>query len=139
MKGLLIEFDGRTGIRAGGIDPKDPALQCYGWQDLKSVPPKEIRVIEDDRNVEALYSGIDGVTILNNDAEIEAAITSIVKERYSINNEVLFRLDIEQRGILIKDLSGDVLKTLHVQGVKGIAKRESITLAETYIVKRRMM
>lgn len=35
MRALLIEFDLKTGKRAGGINPKDPKLQCYGWQDLR--------------------------------------------------------------------------------------------------------
>ncbi|MCK5431323.1 MAG: hypothetical protein KAJ03_01200 [Gammaproteobacteria bacterium] len=72
-KALLIEFNMRTGKRAGGINPRDPALQCYGWQNLESKPPIEIRVIEDDRDP-AQFEGIDGVTVLSTPEEANEAI-----------------------------------------------------------------
>ena len=73
MKALLIEWDGATGRRAGNIDMSDPKLQCYGWQNLVARPCLELRVIEDDRDV-SQYEGIEGVTILDGDKAIDAAI-----------------------------------------------------------------
>ncbi|MCK5432340.1 MAG: hypothetical protein KAJ03_06320 [Gammaproteobacteria bacterium] len=70
---LLIEFNMRTSKRAGGINPRDPTLQCYGWQNLESTPQIEIRVIEDDRDISE-FEGITGVTILSTAQEANAAI-----------------------------------------------------------------
>ena len=70
---LLIEFDMRTGKRAGNINPRDTALQCYGWQNLEANPPIEIRIIEDDRDT-AQFEGIAGVTVLSTAEEANAAI-----------------------------------------------------------------
>lgn len=133
MKALLIDWDGGTGKRAGNINISDPKLQCYGWQDLDSVPCKEIRVIEDGRDVEQ-YRGIDGITVLENDEEIEAAIANL-PTRHSVTDEALMKIDIEQRGITIASIPGegeDVYKALKQQGVKGIAERKRPTLLEIY-------
>jgi len=90
LDGLLIEFDLRTGRRAGGIDPRDGGLKCYRWQNLEEedinakgyvwrsdIPPGlralEIRVIEDGRDV-SQYEGIPGVTVLRGSREINEAL-----------------------------------------------------------------
>lgn len=52
MIALLIEWNQNTGKRAGNINPKDPKLQCYGWQNMDVTPAIELRVVED----ELLYS-----------------------------------------------------------------------------------
>lgn len=126
-KALLIDFDLSTGKRAGDISPKDPNLLCHGWQDLESEPAREIRVIEDDRNV-AQYEGILGVTILNGEAEINQAITDITPERYSIQDERLFLEHLRQRKINLDDFSGQkqqvVLQSLYEEGIVGIVKRK---------------
>jgi len=126
VRALLIEFDVSTGKRAGEINPKDPKLQCYGWQDLESVPAKEVRVVEDDRDL-SQYEGIPGVTILSGEAEINQAIEATVPERYSIQEQTLFQEDLKQRGIsLASDYSGQdtpaILKDLHTKGVVGIKR-----------------
>ena len=133
MKALLIEFDVRTGRRAGNISPRDPGLYCHGWQDLKGIPAKEIRLIEDERDLKQ-YEGIEGITILNNDDEIEKAIENVIPETIAIENEMLMRLDIEQRGIQIKDLRAknttELLQELKTLGVKGIGTRKPLKLKE---------
>lgn len=134
MKGLLIEWDGGTGIRAGNL-VLDDKLQCHGWQQLATVPCLEIRVIEDDRDV-AQYEGIPGITVLHNDAEIQAAIDEHCKSAYTFENETLFKIDVEQRGILLADVPGanssEQLKNLLAQGVKGISEKKRPTLVEVY-------
>ena len=124
-KALLIEFDINTGKRAGNISPRDPNLPCHGWQDLESEPAREIRVIEDDRDL-VQYGGVEGVTILNGKAEINQAITNIVPERYSIQDEQLFLEHLRQRKINLDDYGGQnqqaVLRSLHKKGVIGISK-----------------
>jgi len=124
MKALLIEFNGKTGKRAGNIDPNDPKLQCYGWQNLDVHPAIEIRVIEDDRDV-SQYEGIEGVTILSNKTEINTAIDEHIPIRYKIDNEVLFQEHLREKKIKLSKIEGntkDVLKELFKQGVKGIVE-----------------
>jgi len=115
MNGLLIEFNLNTGIRAGGINPNDPKLQCYGWQDLESTPAREVRVIEDDRDV-AQYEGIAGVTVLKGKGRIKQAILSICKDRYIVDNEPLFHEHLRQKNIKLSDYEGwdsrEILKDL---------------------------
>ncbi|MBA7569074.1 hypothetical protein ES708_10811 [subsurface metagenome] len=134
MKGLLIEFDGGTGIRAGNL-VLDDKLLCHGWQQLATTPCLEIRVIEDDRDV-TQYEGIPGVTILHDDAEIQAAINEHCKPTYSLENETLFKIDLEQRGILLPDVPGanssEQFQNLKAQGIKGIVEIRRPTLVEAY-------
>ena len=73
MRALLIEVDFKTGKRAGGVNPRDPKLQCYGWQDTESEPGKEIRIVEDDRDL-SVYKGVPGVTILNGEKAVYLGI-----------------------------------------------------------------
>ncbi|GAH51718.1 unnamed protein product [marine sediment metagenome] len=131
MDGLLIEFDANTGVRAGGINPNDPKLQCYGWQDLESTPAKEVRVIEDDRDIEQ-YEGIQGVTVLRGKPEIKQAILSICKDRYTVENEPLFLEHLRQKNIKLDDYEGwdprEILKDLKqnkkVIGIRKQSPRE---------------
>lgn len=115
MDGLLIEFNLSTGTRAGGINPNDPKLQCYGWQDLESTPAREVRVIEDNRDV-AQYEGVPGVTVLKGKAKIKQAVLSICKDRYTVENEPLFLEHLRQKNINLSDYEGwaprEILKDL---------------------------
>lgn len=126
MKALLIEFNRSTGKRAGNISPIDPNLRCQGWQKLDVEPALEIRLITDDRDV-SQYEGIEGVTILEDKKAINNAIDELQLERYSIDNEILFRLDVDEKKISMKAYSGwkskDVLKDLHNKKTLGIRKR----------------
>ncbi|GAI95288.1 unnamed protein product, partial [marine sediment metagenome] len=64
MKALLIEVDFSTGRRAGGIHTKNnPNLMCHGWQDLESIPGREIRLVMDGDTKP--YESIKGITILD--------------------------------------------------------------------------
>jgi len=124
MNALLIEFDVNTGIRAGNIDPNDPKLQCYGWQNLHTSPQLEIRVIEDDRDLKQ-YEGIKGITILHGKKETNEAIDKQVPVRYGIADEILFIEHLRQRKINLDDIPGkgqEVLKELMNRGIKGISE-----------------
>ena len=125
-KGLLIEFNISTGKRAGDISPRDPNLPCRAWQDLESVPAREVRLIEDDRDI-SQFEGIPGVTILNGKAEINQAITDIVPERYGIQDEALFLEHLRQRHIKLDDYTGksqqEIFQDLHNKGIIGMVKR----------------
>lgn len=134
MQALLIEFNVSTGKRPGGISPKDPHLRCFGWQNLNVIPCVEIRLIEDDRDV-GQYEGVEGIIILHTNEEIQAAIDAL-PVRCSIEDETLFKISIEQRGIQLDDVPGansrEQLAHLRNQGVKGIVRRERRKLIEVY-------
>ena len=122
---LLIEFDLSTGKRPGGIDPRDPGLRCYGWQNLDTIPAKEIRLIVDGRDPKQ-YEGIEGIKILWGRDEINKAIQEHIPERYVIENPALFQLHLQQKGISLDQYAGkstqEVLRELYGMGVLGIRK-----------------
>nr|QBN22361.1 hypothetical protein [uncultured archaeon] len=123
MKGLLIDVDFNTRERAGGIDPNDPGLECRAWQNLDT--GKEIRIIKDDRDV-TQYEGIDGITVLNSDAEINNAIDNNVPTRYSVDEDAIFKKSIDQKGLDLDNFPNDTQQMLEQlyenHGVKGISK-----------------
>lgn len=125
IRALLIEFDVSTGERPADIKSNDPGLWCYGWQKLDVEPALEIRLVRDDRDI-GQYEGVLGVTILEGEAAINAAIDALELERHSINDEVLFRMSVEQKGIDLSVYEGwktsDVLKDLYGRKVLGIGK-----------------
>lgn len=124
-RALLIEFNVSTGKRPANIKPNDPGLWCHGWQKLDVFPALEIRMIQDDRDI-SQYEGVSGVTILEGDVAINAAIDALKLERYSINDEALFRVSIEQKAIDLNVYDGwesiTVLKDLYDKSVLGIKK-----------------
>jgi len=125
MQALLIEFDPQTGKRAGNIDPRDPGLICYGWQNLDRVPAIEIRLVVDGRDV-SKYEGVKGIKVLHDDEEIDRAIEENIPPRYSIENDTTFRMHCEQRGVNFGAYAGkttqEILADLHAKGIVGIRK-----------------
>ena len=125
LTALLINFDLTTGGRAGGIDPHDPHLQCYGWQDLASTPAREIRLIEDDRDI-TKYEGIPGVKVLKGKTAINQAINTVRPPRYNVEDQILFSEDLRQRGIVLSTYAGksqqEILADLSSKGLIGIGK-----------------
>ena len=126
FRALLIEFDPKSGRRAGGINPRDPKLPCYGWQVLDSTPAREIRLVQDDRNL-SQYQGVPGITILEGEHEINTAIESLVPEQYKLENQALMTEHLRQKQINLDEYAGrtqnDVLKDLYDKGIAGIVKR----------------
>lgn len=135
-RALLIEFDVSTGKRPADIKSNDPGLWCYGWQKLDVVPALEIRMIQDDRDV-AQYEDVPGVTILEGETAIDIAIDTLELERYGVDNELLFRMSVEQKGIDLNAYKGwksaDVLKDLHGKKVLGMRRvsPKKASIAET--------
>ena len=130
MRALLIEWNPNTGERAGNINPRDPKLQCYGWQNMDVTPAVELRVIEDDRDI-SQYEGIEGVTVLNGKDEINIAIDANFPPKISIEDELLytehFKEQIGDKKIKITDLPDDRNERLrelkekyHIKGIKVI-------------------
>lgn len=128
MRALLIEWTPNTGERAGGVDPRDPKLQCHGWQNMDVTPAIELRVVEDDRDL-SQYEGVEGVTVLNGRDEINTAIDANFPPKISIEDELLysehFKEQIGDKKIKITDLPDnreERLKELkekhHIKGIK---------------------
>ena len=127
MKALLIEVDFKTGKRAGGINPRDPKLQCYGWQDTESELGKEIRIVEDDRDL-SQYKGVSGVTILDGEKAINEAIAANIPIKYAVKDKELLLAHLKEKGISLNTLAGKTLdmaaKELFSQGLAGIVERK---------------
>jgi len=151
MDALLIEFDLKTGRRAGNINPRDKGLKCYRWQNLdeedinakgyvwKSDIPAgqralEIRVVEDGRDL-SQYEGIPGVTVLRGNAAINEALDKYFNQyMYGLPlgeaAAVLLAKAMEEKGLKASDLDFSspvsaqrILKELHEKyGIKLIRK-----------------
>lgn len=128
MRALLIEFDLKTGKRAGSINPKDPKLPCHGWQDLEREPAIEIRLVEDDRDLSSL-EGVGGVTILEGKPAINKAILANIPTRYAVKDKELLLAHMKEKRISLSTLAGKTLseaaKELYDKGLAGIKKTES--------------
>lgn len=132
MRALLIEWKS-NGKRAGNVNPKDPKLQCYGWQNMDVSPLLELRVVEDDRDLSYL-EGVPGVTIIEGKAAINKAIDDNFEPKYILQDEFLYQEHFKQKNkkpeteINIDQLPDNhqdrlkVLKDTHK--IKGIAKKE---------------
>ena len=114
-RALLIEWNPTTGERAGHINPNDPKLQCYGWQNMDVVPAVELRIVEDNRDL-SQYEGIPGVTILEGKDAINTAIDNIVPDKYSIEDELIYEEHVKQEignnKIIISELPDDKMERL---------------------------
>ena len=129
-KALMIEWNPLTGERAGGIDPKDPGLHCYGWQDMERDPAIEIRLITDDRDV-SQYQGKKGITILEGDKAITHAIKNFIPTRYSIIDSYIAIESMKEKKIAIKilgNMNQEILRHLYQEGISGIRKVEPTKL-----------
>ena len=132
MRALLIEWEG-NGRRAGDINNKDVNLECRGWQNMKVTPQLELRLVNDDRDLNYL-EGVDGVTVILGADAINQAIDENFPTQYGISDEFMFQEHFKQKNkkseteIDVDGLPDDyedrlkVLKDTH--GLKGIAKRE---------------
>ena len=96
MRALLIEWDPNTGKRAGGIDPNDPNLQCYGWQNMDEVPAIELRLVEYDRDL-SQYEEVKGVTVLNGKDEINTAIDANFPVKISIEDNLIYEEHVKEQ------------------------------------------
>lgn len=127
MRALLIEFNLRTGERAGGINPKDPKLPCYGWQNLESTPALEIRLVEDERDLSKLV-GIKGITILEGREEINQAIQANIPAIYSVKDMALMLEHMRQKQLPVDRFAGksmaEIAKEAHDLGLAGVTERK---------------
>ncbi len=127
MRALLIEWNPKTGERAGGINPRDPKLQCYGWQDSEADPALEIRVVEDDRDLSSL-EGVKGVTILEGKQAINEAIDAYIPIRYGVQSEYLMREHMREKSIPLDTFANmnmrEVAEKAHKLGLAGVIERK---------------
>ena len=132
MIALLIEWES-NGKRAGNINPKDPKLQCHGWQNMDVSPMLELRIVEDSRDLSSL-EGVPGVTILEGREAINQAIDDNFNPKYIIQDEFLYQEHFKQKNNkpetvididMLPDKHQDRLKVLKdTHKLKGIVKKE---------------
>jgi len=127
MRALLIEWNPKTGKRAGDINPRDSKLQCYGWQNSDVDPAVEIRVVEDDRDLSYL-KGVSGVTILEGKDAINNAIDTYIPPKYGVQSEYLMREHMKEKNISLDVFVGmnikDIAKEAHKRGLVGVVERK---------------
>ena len=128
MRALLIEFDVKTGARAGGISPKDKDLPCYGWQNLEVEPALEIRLVMDYRRSLEMYKGQKGITFLEGKDAINAAIQAHVPSQYIIQSETLMLEHMKEKGLKLKDFASKSMKEIAImafaEGLAGVIERK---------------
>ena len=126
MKALKIKVDFKTGIRAGGINPKSKNFRGHSsWQDLDN--GWEVRLVLDE-DVDK-YRRTSGVTVLEDEAAIEAELSAnfAPKVMYKVTTEALLSLSISQ---INPDLSAmkknctrqEELEFLYNAGIRGIER-----------------
>lgn len=126
MKALSVDVDFATGRRSGGIDPRDPNLPCNpAWQDTEG--GREIRVVVNG-DVEK-YQGVLGVTILDGEQVIDAAVAEVEAARepeYVVWDANLLNAHIAQKRIDLDDFAGQdakvVYRKLCERGILGVCK-----------------
>lgn len=132
MRALLIEWE-KNGKRSGDINPKDPKLQCYGWQNMDVSPMLELRLVEDTRDLSYLI-GAPGVTIIDGKTAINQAIDDNFPPKYYLQDEFLYQEHFKEKNNdttsklkinSLPDNHQDRLKVLkETHKIKGIAKKE---------------
>jgi len=127
VRALLIEFDARTGKRAGDINPRDPNLFCRGWQNLESEPALEIRLVNDDRDL-SRYEGVEGVTILDGRDAINDAIRSHIPKSYLVIDKDIMLSHMKEKGISLDSLVGktgqEITALAFERGVAGVVEKK---------------
>lgn len=129
MNGLRIQVNFSTGKRSGGIDPRDRGLRGHPlWQDIDG--GVEIRVITDGRSVDR-YRSTDGVTVLEGDDAVQAAINGLpVVETFDVVDALLPSAVAEYRkgGGNPQELAGLSAQELYGRladaGVIGVTRRQ---------------
>ena len=125
MKGICVDVDFGTGYRAGGLNPRDPNLRCHPtWQNLKR--GCEILLVLDENTQP--YEEIEGVTVLHNEQEIQAALDEKIGERvqFSVASEAILSASLSSGRIKTDDLSTDLTECceqLHSRGAAGVTRR----------------
>lgn len=130
-RALLIAWDPSTGERAGNINPRDPKLQCNGWQNMDVTPAIELRLVNDDRDL-SIYDEIPGVTALTGTDTINETITANFPPKLKVEDELIYSEHFKsKRGKIDIDTLPDditerlkVLKSVH--GVKGIRETKPV-------------
>jgi len=128
MRALLIEFDPVTGNRAGGIDPRDRQLLCYGWQNLEVIPCLEIRLVLDEERDLSMYKNTKGVTILQGKQAIHDAVQQYMPVQYSIDSEVLLLEDMKQKNLALDIITGkgrgEIAREAFKRGLFGVTEHK---------------
>lgn len=130
--GILVEWDGRTGQRAGAVNPRDPNLPCRpDWQNMDVTPHLEIRILKNEKDLPK-YQNTPGITILMGEEAINDALDEYFPPKLIISDEFLFQQHVKQKlqkGDLDLDKFSDGINMegnlpyLKKQGIKGISEK----------------
>jgi len=130
MEALLIEWNTDTGKRAGDINPNDPNLQCYGWQNMDVDPAIELRLVVDNVHKKAYET--TGITVLIGKDKINAAIDANFPSKISIQDDLIYsehvKEKIKNKSIIIDNLPDDhndrLKELMTTHSVKGIVEQK---------------
>jgi len=125
MRALLIEWNPESGHRAGGINPRDPKLQCHGWQNMDVSPALEIRIVEDNRDL-SMYKNSLGITILDGKEVINQAIQDNFPPKYQITDMFLLREHLKEKSIpldaFVGESQSEMAKECYDKGLIGVVE-----------------
>jgi len=122
---LKVKVDFATGIRAGGINPRDRGLLCDpSWQNIDE--GVELRLVTDERDIEQ-YRNVEGVTVIEGLDACNAEIEAIREPLYAVAVPELLNISIQKKNIRIDDIDPALppekqLEILHQKGALGIRK-----------------
>lgn len=127
IKALLIDFNKKTGVRSGGVNPKSRNLPCGSlWQNMEK--GKEIRLVLNG-DIKP-YENKPGVQILLGEEAIKEAVANLrePEESYSVNSEALLSASLAQLTIDYSELPQtatrqEELAFLYEKGARGIDKK----------------
>ncbi|MCC7147126.1 MAG: hypothetical protein IT443_11830 [Phycisphaeraceae bacterium] len=95
---IAHDFEKPSGLRPGGIDPRDPNLPtCPGWQDVEG--GREIRLVLDGDV--SKYRGVPEITILEGEEAIDAAVADFARVDYTMTDTALVTAHLKELGLTI--------------------------------------
>lgn len=127
IKALLINFNKKTGVRSGGVNPKNRNLPCGSlWQNMEK--GQEIRLVLNGDTKP--YENKTGVEILLGEEAIKQAVSNLrqPEEVYTISNEAILNNSVAGLNIDYTELpqtatAQEELKFLYEKGARGIDKK----------------
>ena len=134
MKAIRVDVDFATGLRAGGEAMRTTPMTGHpSWQDLEV--GFEIRMLKSEKDA-VKFKGLPGVTVLKDEAAIDAAVACIgadVRPTFAVWSDGLFAHSLQDLQIDVSALSDDcdahdpqaVLAHLKAAGVLGIAESKA--------------
>jgi len=149
---VLVKVDFSTGYRSGNINPRKNTFLpvAADWQNLQD--GYEIRICETAAAVDHIRalidSGVEGLTLLETDAELDAALDQYIyvgekaRTRYQTADPALAIEFVRQAGIDLTPLQGERdpeawARHLYDAGVPGVMRHEPRRIRAADVRERR--